>query len=210
MSNRALLLIDIQNDFCPGGNLPVEEGDQVVPVANKLRSRFKIVAATRDWHPANHCSFASTHAGKEIGDTVELENGVKQALWPAHCVQDTPGAEFHPDLDIRPTDLIVDKAADPKVDAYSEFFDEAGQPSTALVDLLRERDVSVLYVCGLATNICVRATTLDALKLGFEVHVVTDGVRGVDLQPGDSERALQEMEKAGAKLETSEQILEHL
>ena len=176
--NAALILVDIQNDFCPGGALAVREGDQVVPVANRLIPKFPVVVVTQDWHPADHCSFK---------------------IWPPHCVQNTPGAELHPQLDRSRIAFSVRKAFTPDADAYSEFsgVDEAGR---GLDELLRSQGVKTLYVVGLATDYCVRATVLDGLKLGYEVNVVTDGVRAVNVKPEDGAKALDEMAKAGATL----------
>lgn len=169
--NAALILVDIQNDFCPGGALAVRDGDQVVPVANRLSPKFPVVVATQDWHPANHCSFK---------------------IWPPHCVQDTPGAELHRDLDQSRITCRVRKGFARDEDSYSGF--------PGLDEVLREHGVKELFVVGLATDYCVRATVLDGLKLGYEVNVVTDGVRAVDVKPGDGAKALAQMAEAGAAL----------
>jgi nicotinamidase/pyrazinamidase len=200
---KALILADLQNDFCPGGALPVREGDQVVPVANRLLRAFDLAVATQDWHPADHCSFAANHPGKRPGDpgkrpgdVIEVA-GLRQVLWPVHCVQGTPGAEFHAALDSRRIARVFRKGADPMVDSYSGFFDNARRRATGLGDYLREQGVVEVYVCGLTTDYCVKATALDAVSLGFATRLIEDACRGVDLQPGDIARAIAEMRAAG-------------
>ncbi|MDE0486482.1 MAG: bifunctional nicotinamidase/pyrazinamidase [Nitrospira sp.] len=174
-----LLLVHLQNDFCPGGALPVPEGDHVIPVANDWIRFFAGqgygIVATRDWHPANHCSF------REQG-----------GLWPPHCVQGSLGAQFHPDLKMPPGTLIVSGATNPKKEAYSGF------DGTTLDERLEDLGAQTLYVIGLATDYCVKQTVLDACKLGFRVVVLSDGVRGTNVKPGDSDRALEAMQEAGA------------
>ncbi|MEA5076721.1 MAG: bifunctional nicotinamidase/pyrazinamidase [Coriobacteriia bacterium] len=199
MTVRALLLVDLQNDFMPFGALPVAGGDAVVPVANALTPRFSLVVASQDWHPADHGSFASAHPGTLPGDVVDL-GGVSQVLWPDHCVQDMPGASFHSGLDIGGVDHVVRKGADPAVDSYSAFFDNDRRRDTGLAAYLEERGAEELVIMGLATDYCVRATVLDACGLGFGVTVIEDGCRGVDVTPGDSERAFAEMRSAGARV----------
>lgn len=195
----ALILVDIQNDFLAGGALAVPRGDEVIPVANRLMPRFDLVVATQDWHPADHGSFASRHAGKKPGDVIDL-SGVKQTLWPDHCVQGTPGAAFAPSLETARIHHVVRKGVDPAVDSYSGFFDNGRRRDTGLAEFLKSRGVTRVVIVGLATDYCVRATALDALSLGFETIVVREGVRGVDLAPGDSDRALAEMASAGARI----------
>jgi len=196
---EALLVVDVQNDFCPGGALPVPEGDAVVPVINELRRSAPLVVFTKDWHPPNHCSFAATH-GRKVGECIEID-GVEQVLWPVHCVQNTPGAELHPDLVRSDGDLVVYKGVDPNVDSYSAFFDNRRRRSTGLDHMLRERGVDTLVVTGLATDYCVLYTVLDALDLGYRVRVPRKATRGVDLNPGDVEAAFRRMEEAGAVIE---------
>ncbi len=185
----ALILVDIQNDFCPGGSLAVPEGDQVVPVANRLMPYFPVVVTTQDWHPPNHCSF-------------QAQGGP----WPPHCVQNTRGAELHPELDRTYITDQVRKGFLAEKDAYSGF-EGVDAHGRSLDALLRTKGVHEVYVVGLATDYCVRATVLDALHLGFKTHAVVDGMRAVNVQPGDDRKALAEMEAAGAVLETSEAIL---
>jgi nicotinamidase/pyrazinamidase len=203
----ALLLIDIQNDFCPGGALAVPEGDLVVAPANRLASSVDLVVATQDWHPADHGSFAANHPGREPGEIVKL-NGIDQILWPVHCVQDTKGAEFHPDLDTSRFAAVFHKGMDPAVDSYSGFFDNDHRTATGLGDFLKDKGVRDLAICGLATDYCVKFTVLDALALGFKVTLVTDTCRGVNLSPGDSTQAFVDMKQAGARLLTSEELLD--
>src|SRR5215472_12312238 len=187
--SAALILVDIQNDFCPGGALAVPDGDQIVEVVNRLAPSFNFVAATRDWHPPNHISF-------------KKQGGV----WPPHCVQGSPGADLHPALDRSGIDLIVRKGYSPDRDTFEGLpaVDENGE---SLDKILKRKGVDSIYVAGLATDYCVKATVLDALKKGFQVFAVTDAMRAVNLQPGDAARALQEMAAAGAHLVTSQQVL---
>ena len=193
---RALILVDLQYDFMPGGALAVSEGDEVVPVANCMIPKFDLVVATQDWHPVDHGSFAAQHPGKQPGEFIEL-NGLTQILWPVHCVQGSHGAEFHKDLDLTHIDKIFPKGTDPEIDSYSGFFDNAHRKDTGLGDYLKERQVSDVYVLGLATDYCVKFTALDAAQLGFKTYLIGDGCRGVNLQPGDSAAAIKEMQAAG-------------
>lgn len=202
---RALLLIDLQNDFMPFGALPVAEGDATVPVANAVAPRFEFVVATQDWHPANHSSFASNHPGQAPGDVVEVL-GRPQVLWPDHCVQHTPGASFHSDLDVARIDRVVRKGSDPEIDSYSGFFDNNHLKATDMHDVLRERGIDEIWLVGLATDYCAKYTALDARDLGYSVVVVRDGVRAVNLAPGDDERAFAEMAAAGCRIVTSADI----
>ena len=199
---QALILVDLQNDFLPGGALAVPRGNEVIAVANALQRRFSRVIATKDWHPSDHGSFASNHAGGKVGDLVAL-GGEPQVLWPDHCVQETWGSEFAPGLETSAIEKVFYKGTDPAVDSYSALFDNAHLRSTGLAEYLRESDVDELFVMGLATDYCVKFTALDALAEGFKVHVVEDGCRGVNLAPNDSEQALKEMREAGARLTTS-------
>ena len=175
----ALILIDIQNDFCPGGRLAVPDGDAVVPAANGLMEDFDIVVLTQDWHPAGHSSFASSHAGKAPFETVELAYG-NQVLWPDHCVQGTPGADFHPDLDTHKAQLIVRKGHRPAIDSYSAFFENDRTSATGLTGFLRDRGVSRLTFAGLAYDFCVGWSALDARAQGFEARLVREGCRAID------------------------------
>jgi nicotinamidase/pyrazinamidase len=202
---QALIVVDVQNDFCPGGALAVRHGDQVVPVINDLQSRFELVVATQDWHPADHKSFASNHEGKQPGHLIELD-GLPQVLWPDHCVQNTPGAEFVEALSHSSIKRIFQKGTDPEVDSYSGFFDNGHRHSTGLGDYLREQGVTDVYVVGLATDYCVKFTALDAQDLGFKTFVVEDACRGVELQEGDVRRALDDVRAAGVTVLSSNDI----
>lgn len=196
---KALLVVDVQNDFLPGGALPVPEGDEVIPVANRLMPKFPLVVATRDWHPANHGSFAVAHPGKSPGDVVELD-GLQQVLWPVHCVESTPGAQFPDSLETRYIRHVISKGTDPRVDSYSGFFDNARRRATGLVAYLKQNGVRQVFVLGLALDYCVRATALDAADLGYETHLVEDGTRAVNLQPTDGAKAVMEMREAGVRM----------
>jgi serine/threonine protein kinase len=193
--NRALLVVDIQNDFCPEGALGVEGGDEVVPVINKLSRRFAHVILTQDWHCEDHLSFASSHPGKQPFEFVELSYG-QQILWPDHCVAGTEGAKFHRDLDINQCELIIRKGYHREIDSYSAFFENDRQKPTGLAGYLRERGLTRLFVVGLATDFCVAYSALDARRLGFEVTVIEAGCRGIDLN-GSLETAWQQMLDAG-------------
>jgi nicotinamidase/pyrazinamidase len=205
---NALLLVDLQNDFCPGGALAVTEGDQVVPIANRMAKVFDLVVASQDWHPTDHGSFAPHHPGKQPGELIQLA-GLEQILWPVHCVQNTKGAAFHPDLNLEPIARVFHKGIDPTVDSYSSFFDNAHRRATGLADYLREQQVRRVYICGLATDYCVKFTALDAVQLGFETYVIEDACRGVNLNSGDVELALDNMRSHNIHITTSSEILTH-
>jgi nicotinamidase/pyrazinamidase len=193
---RALILVDIQNDFVPGGALAVREGDLVVPVANEMMKRFDVVVATQDWHPADHGSFAANHPGKHVGEVIEL-SGLPQVLWPVHCVQFTSGAAFVRGLEIERIAQVFQKGTDPAIDSYSGFFDNGHRRATGMGDWLSARGVRDVWVMGLATDYCVKFTALDARKLGFDVSLIEDGCRGVELKDRDVRRAVEEMRAAG-------------
>ena len=201
-----LLLVDLQNDFLPGGTLSVIHGDQVIGVANQLQQHFDTTLATQDWHPPHHTSFAANHPGHQAGEVLEL-HGIAQILWPVHCVQETPGAEFAPQLNTSPIQHVFAKGTDPHIDSYSGFFDNGGQRSTGLEEHLRQYTAIRLFVMGLATDYCVQFTVLDALRLGFETVLVTDGCRGVDQSAGDSAAAVTRMNSEGARLMTSDRVI---
>jgi nicotinamidase/pyrazinamidase len=196
---RTLILVDLQNDFLPGGALAVPRGDEVIPIANRLQGRFDLVVATQDWHPPRHGSFASSYAGKKPGEFVELA-GLPQVLWPDHCVQGTSGAGFAEALEMNRVEAIFRKGTDPRIDSYSGFFDNGHRKSTGLGDYLKGRGASEIHVLGLATDYCVKFTALDARRLGFRVALVADGSRGVELRPGDVAGAVEEMRKAGVEV----------
>lgn len=193
---KALLLIDIQNDFLPTGTLPVPRGDEVVAVANRYMPGFEIVVASQDWHPASHGSFAANHPGKKPGQMIDL-GGMPQMLWPVHCVQETPGAEFAPGLDRARITHVTRKGMDAGIDSYSVFFDNGHKRATDLHAYLQSRGVKQLAIMGLATDYCVKFTALDARQLGYEVNLILEGCRGVNLNPGDVDAAIDEMRRAG-------------
>lgn len=196
---KALLLIDIQNDFMPGGALAVPGGDEIIPIVNELMPQFGLVVATQDWHPADHGSFAANHPGREVFQQGELD-GLPQTLWPVHCVQNTGGALFAPGLDSRRIHRVFTKGMNPRIDSYSGLYDNGHRASTGMGEWLKEQGVSHLTVVGVATDYCVKFSVLDALAEGFAVDVYTAACRGVNLAPQDVGSALQEMQKAGARL----------
>jgi nicotinamidase/pyrazinamidase len=202
---KALIIVDLQNDFLPGGALPVPHGDEVIPLANELQQRFELVLATQDWHPPDHGSFAENHPGKKPGDRVMLD-GIEQILWPVHCVQNTHGAEFAPSFDTSRIAHVFHKGIDPKIDSYSTFFDNAHRRETGVADYLKKRAISEIYLMGLALDYCVKYSTLDARHLGLNTRVILDGCRGIDLEPGDIGRALEEMKRARAVLLKSSEL----
>lgn len=205
--DKALLLVDIQNDFLPTGALPVPRGDEIIPVINRLVAAFDgHVVASQDWHPADHLSFASQHPGRRPFETIALD-GLQQTLWPDHCVQHTPGAEFAPGLDTSRIEHVVRKGTDRRIDSYSAFHDNGHRRSTGLADWLRERGVRRVVVTGLAADVCVFHTAMDALAEGFETVVVEDATRGVELSPGDTERAFATLRERGARILRADALL---
>jgi nicotinamidase/pyrazinamidase len=198
MADEALIVIDVQNDFCPGGALAVEGGDEIVPIVNRMIEATPHVILTQDWHPAGHSSFASRHEGKAPFETFDAAYG-PQTLWPDHCVQGTKGAAFHPDLDWTRAELVVRKGFRPAIDSYSAFFENDRQTPTGLAGYLRERGISRLTLAGLATDFCVAYSALDAARLGFSVTVAMEACRAIDL--GGSLAAMTDkMERAGVVL----------
>ena len=203
---KALILVDIQNDFLPGGALPVPRGDEVVPVANRVQDGFPIVVATQDWHPSNHGSFAVNHVGRKLFEQIDL-NGLPQVLWPEHCVQNTTGAEFSAALRRDRIARVFRKGTDPAIDSYSGFFDNGHRKSTGLSEWSKEQGVTEVFVCGLATDYCVKFTALDALKEGFKTNLIEDASRGVNLQPNDVANAVEELRRAGVRILHSSDVL---
>lgn len=199
---QALILVDIQNDFLPGGALPVPHGDEVIAVANRTMPRFEIVVATQDWHPVDHGSFASRHHGRKPGEMIDL-NGLPQVLWPDHCVQGTYGADFAPGLETSRFARVFQKGTDPGIDSYSGFHDNGHRKSTGLGEWLKGRGVDEVHVMGLATDYCVKATVLDALGMGLRTTLILPGCRGVELQAGDSARAVAAMQTAGVHIQST-------
>jgi nicotinamidase/pyrazinamidase len=201
----ALLVVDIQNDFLPGGPLGVPDGDKVIPVVNRLMECFPLILATQDWHPANHGSFAANHRNRRPGEVIDL-HGLAQVLWPVHCVQGSPGADFSAQLRSERFSKVFRKGIDPEIDSYSSFFDNRRRRSTGLVEYLRDHEVNQLFICGLATDYCVKFSALDSISSGFRTCVIEDACRGIDLNPGDSATAIAEMRKAGATIVESGSI----
>ena len=206
MDDRALILVDLQNDFCPGGSLAVPDGDAVVAVANVLGPRFRLVVATEDRHPKDHLSFASQHPGKKVYEQIDLD-GLPQVLWPDHCVAGTSGAALHPALSRAFIQHVVPKGTDRRIDSYSGFFDNGHRKQTELDAYLKSQGVRALVIMGLATDYCVKWTALDAVDLGYEVTLVEDGCRGVGLGEHDVKSALREMAERGVVLKHSADIV---
>ncbi len=205
--DTALILVDLQNDFCPLGALPVPEGDKVIPIANALLPHFSTVVATQDWHPADHGSFAANHPWRLPGQVIDL-NGLDQILWPIHCVQGSFGAEFAPKLNQDGIHKVFVKGTDPGIDSYSGFFDNGHRKATGLGDWLKEKGIQRVYVMGLATDYCVKFTALDAHELGFETYLIEDASRGVNLNEGDVTAAVEAMRAAGVTIVQSDTILQ--
>ena len=195
---NCLIITDIQNDFCPGGALAVSEGDRIIPLVNALSPRFDKVVATQDWHPPGHASFAGTHARNPY-DIMEID-GLRQVLWPEHCVSGTFGAEFHRDLDLRDVDLIIRKGTNPRVDSYSTFMENDRKTETGLHGYLRGFEIGHVFLCGLATDYCVYFSALDAVNLGFQVTVLRTASRGVDVPPGNMDLAIRTMRERGIRI----------
>lgn len=200
---KALILVDIQYDFLPGGALAVPEGDAIIPVANKIQEYVDLVIATQDWHPPEHQSFASNHPGKKPMEIIEL-TGMKQILWPDHCVQGSSGADFPAQLNMNKVEAIFRKGMDPTIDSYSGFFDNGYKKSTGMGDYLKGRNIDTVYVLGLAGDVCVRHTIHDALELGFHALLVEDGTRSIEPQAFD--KCKRELRMKGLKIIHSSEI----
>jgi len=196
---NALIIIDIQNDFLPGGALAVPGGNEIIPIVNNMMDSFDLVVATKDWHPPDHGSFAANHPGHDLFETVDL-NGLPQTLWPVHCVQETEGAEFPVALHTDRIGKIFHKGTRPEIDSYSGFHDNGHRHSTGLADFLRKNGVTEITVCGLATDYCVKFTALDAIAEGFATTLHLPACRGVNLQPDDIENAIVEMRDKGVEI----------
>lgn len=176
---NALIIVDIQNDFLPGGKLPVSYGDEIIPLVNDLQNMFNLVVATQDWHPKNHKSFASNHEGKKPFEEIFL-NGLEQVLWPDHCIQSSVGSQFHNNLNMDKVECIFRKGMDPDIDSYSGFYDNGYKKKTGLAGYLRERKIQNVYVCGLAADYCVFYTAKDSLKESFKTYIIEDATRAID------------------------------
>jgi nicotinamidase/pyrazinamidase len=205
-SNSVLIVVDLQNDFLPGGSSVVPGGEFVPPQANQLQGAFKLVVATQDWHPANHKSFAANHAGRKPGDIVQLKK-MPQILRPVHCVQNTRGAELTSALSLNKVNKVIRKGTDAEIDDYSAFFDSGHLLATGLTDYLRDKRVKKVYVMGLGLEHCVKATALDAISLGFQTVLIEDACRGINLKPGDAQNAVEQMAGVGVVVMQSRDLL---
>ena len=208
MIGHALLVVDVQNDFCPGGALAVDKGDEILPAINRLIDESEHVILTQDWHPAGHSSFATSHPGKKPFDTIHMPYG-PQTLWPDHCVQGTHGADFHPDLQWTRAQMLIRKGFRIGVDSYSALFENDHQTPTGLAGYLRERNIGSLTLAGLATDFCVAYSALDAVLHGFQVRVRLDACRGIDIG-GSMNTMLEKMQKAGVELINEPALASHL
>jgi len=212
LSKTILLIIDVQNDFCPGGALAVNGGDAVVEPLNALSRAFAVkgarAAATQDWHPAGHISFASSHNGKKSGDVIDTPNVKGQVLWPDHCVQGTKGADFLDSLDLKPVSMIIRKGFNPALDSYSAFFENDRKTATGLEGWLKFLNIETVIMGGIATDYCVFFSAMDCKKLGFKTIIASDAVRGVGFPEGSVENAVSEMKKAGIEFYSSIEIID--
>ena len=199
---NALLIVDVQNDFCPGGALAIHEGDRIIPAINRIQPLFDTIIATRDWHPPDHVSFAATHPGKHIHDVMDI-GGIPQVLWPPHCVSGTTGAAFHPDLETGRFRLILHKGMNPALDSYSVFLENDKKTRTGMDGFLRSLEITRIFLCGLATDYCVLYSALDAISFGFETCVVIDACCGVDVPEGNIEKAIGLMKSSGVSIISS-------
>lgn len=203
---RALILVDIQNDFLPDGALAVPNGDEIIPTLNALQAFFDLVVATQDFHPEDHGSFATNHPNSEMYSVVDL-HGLNQILWPVHCVQGSRGAEFASGLDMSRVARIFPKGTESHIDSYSGFYDNGRRKTTGLADFLHEEEITDVFVVGLATDYCVKYTALDAISLGFRTHLIQDATKGVNLHQGDVEHAIELMQEEGVVLMESADLL---
>ena len=203
---KALVLVDIQNDFLPGGSLAVNVGDKIIPTVNKLQEKFDFIVASKDWHPKEHKSFAKMHKNKKIGDFIDL-HGIRQVLWPDHCVQFDSGCDFPSSLKTDKVREIFYKGIDHRVDSYSAFLDNDRNRETGLREYLQKHDIDEIFIVGIATDYCVKFTALDAKKAGFKVNVIVDACCGVNINPEDSELALKEMQRHGINTVKSSELL---
>jgi nicotinamidase/pyrazinamidase len=203
--NNALIVVDVQNGFCPGGNLAVANADQIIPCINALGRVFQNIVITQDWHPATHVSFAANHAGKQDYEQIQLSYG-EQVLWPVHCVQGTADAELHPDLDLPTAQLIIRKGFHEQIDSYSAFMEADRKTTTGLAAYLKAREIDTVYIVGIATDFCVAWTAIDACELGFSTYVIEDATKAIDLN-GSLEQAWQQMLAHGVQRIQSADIL---
>ena len=204
IKTASLIVIDVQNDFCPGGSLAIQDGDKIVDTINRIAPSFRYTAATKDWHPAGHISFASSHPGKKPFDTA-LAGSITQTVWPDHCVQGTSGAEFHPRLSTHAFSVILHKGRNPQLDSYSAFFENDRITPTGLEFLLRGQKIHQVFLCGLATDVCVFYTAQDAVRLGFDTYLVEDASKGVTEE--STQKALLDLKAAGVITVASKEML---
>lgn len=202
---KAFLVIDIQNDFCPGGALAVKDGDKIVPVVNRIMGKFNVVVATQDWHPRTQVSFASNHKGKNAYDEISV-NGIMQTLWPDHCIGGTHGADFHKDLITDRINLIIRKGTDPKIDSYSAFLENDKKTETGLHGYLKVLNVSEVYICGLATDYCVYYTAMDSIKYSFHTFIILDACKGIDIPEGSINKSINNMKDNGITIKNSNEL----
>lgn len=205
MKNTALLIVDVQNDFVSEGALEVKDGDYVIPIINKIQDKFDLIIATQDWHPKKHKSFASQHKNNKIGDFVNLE-GINQILWPDHCVENTFGSELVLDLNQEKIEKVVQKGNNPNIDSYSGFFENDKKTKTKLDNFLKEKEIQTIFICGLATDYCVKFTAIDAAGLGYETFLIEDACKGVNISKNDSDLAIAEMKENGVIVVKSDSI----
>ncbi|WP_019838062.1 bifunctional nicotinamidase/pyrazinamidase [Acinetobacter towneri] len=203
--NSALIVVDVQNGFCPGGNLAVADADQIIPCINALGRVFQNIVITQDWHPATHVSFAANHAGKQDYEQIQLSYG-EQVLWPVHCVQGTLDAELHPDLDLPTAQLIIRKGFHEQIDSYSAFREADRKTTTGLAAYLKAREIDTVYIVGIATDFCVAWTAIDACEMGFSTYVIEDATKAIDLN-GSLEQAWQQMMAHGVQRVQSQHLL---
>lgn len=205
---EALILVDIQKDFSSEGALPTRRGEEIVPLVNDLMDHFDLVIATKDWHPEVHGSFAANHPDHEVGEVIDLD-GLEQQLWPMHCVQNSAGAEFINGLQTENIEAVFKKGLDPSIDSYSGFFDNDHRRPTGLNAFLQDKNVNSVFIAGLATDVCVKYTALDAVKLNYDTHVIIDACRGVAGEQNDIVSALQQMEDKGVSIVESSEVKKH-
>lgn len=200
---KTLIIIDAQNDFMPGGSLEVPGGDEIVPVMNSIQEKFDLVVASQDWHPQNHVSFASNHPERVVFDEIEVL-GKAQTLWPDHCIQNSKGAEFHSDLDTKKWETIFRKGTNPEIDSYSAFYDNGHLKSTGLIGYLKEKGARELYMCGLAADICVYYSLMDAVEEGFTCYFIEDASKPLDVE--NFEKLKEEMKSKGITILNSTEV----
>lgn len=201
----ALILVDLQNDFFEGGVLGVPGSNRIIPVINGVLNRFSLVIFTKDWHPEGHISFASSHRGKKEFDSITID-GATQILWPEHCVQNSFGSRIHDGITIRKDAIFITKGSDKYVDSYSGFYDNQKKHSTGLGELLKRKNVADTYICGLATDYCVKYTAIDSVEYNFNTWLIVDASKAVNMAPGDSDKALCEMESKKIKIISSKEL----